>query len=259
MMQAQRYTDDVPAIEDNGMQDVEDYTSDYYENNPGDVVSNSTNHRRARKKNTCALSLLAVGTLMIIIGIGFAMVGKNEEKNSSSMANKAPFVASPTKAPVPAPTHGDHEALASLGPTHETIYDFIVTLVGTTPLLDENSLASRALAWLEETHDADRFGNERIKQRFSLACLHMATSEDSDWVDDSGWMSDQDECAWHGVECKEHKLIALNLTANGLGGIVPWEITFLKDFLVSLEIASNDLVNENEELAWMGELTNLRK
>ena len=89
--------------------------------------------------------------------------------------------------------------------------------------------------------------------------MHIATTKDSPWINANDWMSTKDECGWYGVECKQHKLVALNLTANGLEGLVPWEITFLKDHLLSLELASNDLVNEGQELAWMGELTKLRK
>jgi hypothetical protein len=265
MMHGQTYADTNGAMNSMGMEDVDDYTSDYYENQPGDVISSTTSHRRTRKKNPVALTLLAVGTLMVIGGIGFAVLGKEEEMSNSSMANnsspKPPtFEAGPTQAPVEAPTH-TVEAPVTLGPTHETIYDFVLSLVGDTALLDENSLASRALTWMEGTHDPDRFGNQRLQQRFSLACLHMATTQDdSKWINESGWMSQQNECDWYGVECKHHKLIALNLTANGLEGLIPWEITFLKDHLLSLELASNDLlVNEGSELAWMGELTNLRK
>lgn len=250
MKYSQRYND-----EDNdlNLQDVEDYGADYYENQPGDAISNSTSHRRSRRKNRVALGLLVVGTILVIGGIIFAIVGNNEER-ASSLNVQAP---APTLAPVAAPEGQGTDS--SLGPTHSTIYGFIVTLVGKDVLKDTNSLAYRALSWLEETHDDERFGNERLQQRFALACLYLSTTQKSNWINSDGWMTESDECEWYGTECKHHRLIALNLTANGLEGLVPWEISFLKPTLLSLELSRNNLLNEGQELAWMGELTNLRK
>lgn len=283
MMYGSRYTDH----RSEEMQDVEDYNSDYYENQPGDIISNATRHRRTRKNKAYALALLSVGTVLIVGGIGFALYGKEEEHMSKqqpqnfddSFPTRAPtFVASPTKSPVQEPqvtlenptitSEGEADlstptpsaAPVSTAPTHSSLYDFISSLVGDVALQDPDTLAFRALDFLKQTHDESRFSNTRLQQRFALACLHLATtSEESNWVNQDGWMTDIDECTWYGVDCKQHKVVALNFTSNGLQGLIPWEITLLKEHLVSLELANNDLANEGHELAWIGELTNLRK
>ena len=237
-----RYTD---GDDDLALEDVEDFSSEYYETQPGDVISSSTSMRRTRKWSNWSLVLLAVSALSVIVISASVMYGgKNNKK--SQLQN-----VSPSRAPTVDPP-------VSLGPTHDTVEAFIATLVGTKVLSDPTSLASKALKLLEDTHIEELFGNARLQQRFALACLWLNTFG-AGWKNKQGWFSASDECAWHGVECKNHRLIALNLTDNGLVGVVPMEIKYLKPTLLSLEFSNNELINEGEELAWMGELTNLRK
>lgn len=257
MKHGRRYNDD----NDSNLQEVEDYTSDYYENQPGDVISNATKHRRVRKKNPTALGLLLLGTVLVLGGIIFAMIGKSEERSSplnvpEPVPTQPPTAESTT---LPPPTEAVVDAIVTMAPTHTAIYDYIVTLVGEAVLKDTTSLAYRALSWLEETHDAKDYENDRLKQRFALACLYFSTTtQSSQWINSDSWMSMKSECLWYGVQCSDHKLVALNLTANGLEGLVPWEITLLNSNLLSLTLSQNDLLNGGEELAWIGELTNLR-
>ena len=240
------------------MQEVEDFTADYYENQPGDAISNATKHRRVRKKDPIALGLLILGTVLIVGGIIFAMIGKSRQQSSAlSASGPAPTLPpAPTTTIVPAPTK---EPTATLAPTHTALYDFIATLVGESVLKDTKSLAYQALSWLEDTQDAKEFDNSRMQQRFALACLYLSTTQKSQWINSDKWMSAESECLWYGVQCNENTLVALNLTANGLKGLVPWEISLLKSSLLSLTLSKNDLLNEGQELAWLGELTNLRK
>ena len=252
-----RYSDEE---NDSNMQEVEDYTADYYENQPGDAISNSTKHRRVRKKNPMALGLLVLGTVLVLGGIIFAMIGKSEERSSQlNLTEPAPTLApAPKPETVPAPTQAV-ESVTTQAPTHTSLYDYIASLVGEQVLKDTTSLAYRALSWLEETHDAKEYDNHRVKQRFALACLYLSTTQKSQWINSDSWMSTKSECLWYGVKCNDHKLVSLNLTANGLEGLVPWEITLLKSNLLALTLSKNDLLNEGQELAWLGELTNLRK
>lgn len=228
-----RYTD---GDENLAMEDVEDYSSEYYENKPGDAISSSTSHRRSRKVSNLTLILIAVGALSAVL-IGSIVIYSGGAKDAQSPSN---------------------DSALSLGETNQKIKDFIATLVGTKVLQDPDSLASKALKFLQETHNDALYGNARLQQRFSLACVFLSTFGDG-WKNKKGWFSDSDECTWHGVECRNSKLIALNLTDNGLMGQVPMEIQFLHPTLLALELADNEVVNEGEELAWMGKLTNLRK
>ena len=239
-----RYTD---GEDDLGLEDVEDFSSEYYENQPGDVLSSSTSLRRSRKWSNRGLVMVTVGALSaLVIAASVMYGGKNKADGAKSSLNLSPSRAPTVDPPV------------TLGPTHDTIEAFIATLVGAEVLNDPASLASKALKLLEDTHNDELFGNARLQQRFALACLWLDTLG-AEWTNKQGWFSASDECAWHGVECKNHRLIALNLTDNGLVGVVPMEIKFLKPTLLALELSNNELINEGEQLAWMGELTNLRK
>jgi hypothetical protein len=243
---------------DPNMQDVEDYTADYYENQPGDVISKATKHRRVRKKSPLAIGLLVMGTVLVIGGVLYAMIG-NKQERSSQMNLSEP---EPTMPPAPKPTAPPKAAQDSnptVAPTHTAIYNYIATLVGEKVLKDTKSLAYQAMSWLEDTHDAKEYDDSRLKQRFALACLYLSTTQKTNWTNSDGWMSTKSECLWYGVTCSNKKLVALNLTANGLKGLVPWEISLLKSSLLSLTLSRNDLLNEGQELAWLGELTNLRK
>jgi len=258
MMHGTRYTDDDPADD---TEEVEDYNSDYYENQPGDAISSATNHRRTYRKNWKALALLTVGTFVVIGGIGYATRnsggGSNGEKRTKNAVDLSPtrppsFLASPAKSPT-LPQN-------SPAPTQSSLERFVASLVGDKSLQDENSTASQALSFLKKTYDPQRFDNSRLQQRFALACIYLGTiSATSAWNQKDGWLTSQNECEWYGVTCKNQKVVSLNLTSNGLDGTIPSEITLLGDRLVALELRDNYLSNEGQELAWMGELTNLRK
>jgi hypothetical protein len=227
-----RYTD---GDGDNGMEDVEDFSSEYYENQPGDIISNATRHQRTRRISNKGLTLLTVISLMILVGSIIAIYGGGAKKGQAALQSS------------PAPT----------APTD--IEAFVTTLVGAEVLQDPDSLASKALEWLEETHDEENFDNERLQQRFALACLYLSTSSQG-WKNKHGWLNRGNECNWYGVLCKHQKLFALNLTDNGLDGTVPMEIRFLRPSLEALVLSRNiDLVNKGSGLAWLGKLTQLRK
>lgn len=268
----------VPFDEDEmdtiSIHDLDDLPIDYYESQPGDVVSTTTNHKRARKHSIWTLAALTLGTILILCSILYSMYGNFVDTqpiggSSEPLQTDAP-ITSRTDAPIvspqtptQAPTVMTHVPTASpivstTSPT-TTMESIIVSLIGSEALSDTNSPAYTALRWLEQDDNSEDYTIDQIKQRFALTCLYLGTNLDSTWVHADAWMSDVSECLWYGVECKDDAIIALNLTANGLEGIIPGEITLLRDTLLSLELATNDLVNANQELAWIGELTKLRK
>lgn len=244
-MQRNRYSDndnhDLP-------EDPEDF-GDFYETQPGDSISRTTKHRRSKKKGILALAFLTAGTVLILVGIGYAMIGGEEAGGNK----RGGFF--PGSAPTEAPGEGTDS------PTHSSMRGFLTELVGSEALLDPSSIANKAMAWMEDEkfNSIDRFKNHRLRQRFALACLFVSTNQESTWVNEDLWMSADSECTWYGVKCKNHRLISLNLTANGLEGFVPWEITYLNDDLLALDLSRNEIVNKGEELAWIEELDKLRK
>ena len=57
----------------------------------------------------------------------------------------------------------------------------------------------------------------------ALVALYQGTGGTS-WTNRSGWLSDSNPCAWHGVSCFEGKVVALDLFANNLTGELPLDI-----------------------------------
>lgn len=182
---------------------------------------------------------------------------------SNEMRNKKPVAFDPnrpiatprrpTLSPTATPTEG-----ATLSPK-ERAMNLLSKHVDEALLSDPDSLPGAAFSWLMENEQLSEYDNVQMKQRFAIACLYLATNVEDSWDIDDGWMSDKDECNWYGVGCENGYLITLNMTSNGLVGKIPNEISLLKDSLLALELSDNDIVNANEENAWMGELTRLSK
>lgn len=129
---------------------------------------------------------------------------------------------------------------------------------------DPDSPQGRALKWLsdggEETENL-----EVARTRFSLATIYYSTNfvqhdsgASSAWYQQSNWMSSDTVCLWHGVICMEEESVlgrvqALNLSSNGLAGVLPQEIG-----LLMLDIRSLDLGNNAIEGTIPDALSNLR-
>ena len=66
-------------------------------------------------------------------------------------------------------------------------------------------------------------------QRESLIALYDATNGDN-WDDNTGWLSDSDECNWFGVGCTSGGIVTeLELDDNNLIGTIPSDIGGLVD------------------------------
>ena len=103
-------------------------------------------------------------------------------------------------------------------------------------------------------------------QRYALATFFYATneiktpySEDApEWKESTGWLSDENECTWKGIECSEKLLVhGLDLENNDLTGSLPPEMVWLSH-LETLDLTTNFLfLSTKEELAILGEFPNL--
>lgn len=107
---------------------------------------------------------------------------------------------------------------------------------------DLDSPQSKAMNWIANQDDAElSLNHEFYSTRFALASLYFSTSEDSRWVNSTNWLSSVGYCDWHGVEClgdsqDDHStsfgrngvVWGLNLTRNGLQGILGEEIGYLE-------------------------------
>lgn len=139
-----------------------------------------------------------------------------------------------------------------------------------------NSYQAQAFEWLErscEHHNKVCHVQYRIRQRYALACIYFATysvaSAYTDyeigvgepvpgWINDSGWLTDEDECTWAGITCHNNGMVErIDLHDNMLTGKFPPEAVLLKEYLKHFDIENNLAYNVDSEVEWLGEMTNL--
>ena len=253
---------DLVLSEDGHAIQADDYDEDdFYETQTSNVGY------RPRRGNY-AMGLILLGAVMVFGGLSLALIGKEEQDSFSSDKS------SKSKTSVPAKNYGPTLPPSQKTPTATTyiptespttlengILDYLKKYVPQSDILDEDSIAGRAFTWLLSNTDAPKFAKHQIRQRFSLASIYYATNNEglSSWHRKSGWVTEKDECKWDGVKCNsDGYVVGLNLTKNGLKGLVPHEIKVLQKSLLALDISRNEIDNADEELKWIGELTNLR-
>lgn len=128
----------------------------------------------------------------------------------------APFVVScgcsfggtPTTQSNPTPAPSSRSRVATLISS--------VALEGGDEFLDTDSYQSLALRWLERNSLVDSYSDGQIIQRYALACIYFSTFgvrtiyTDAEfgygqtvpgWFDDSGWITEDEECDWFGIVC----------------------------------------------------------
>lgn len=239
---------------------------DFYSTRPGDEISRTTSTRRRRTRRIwIEIFLIALGAFLIIFGFYSAVLGKEKELAQPRPAPRPVRPQQPVEAPetsaileTPAPVT-PATLQPTTTPTDSSLFALLSDSLGRQALLDEESISYASYKWLLTNENLDQYDNMKLKTRFALAALYFATNGYGNWEIDDGWLSDDDECTWYGIECTIGHLTSLNMTSNGLTGLIPDEITLLSETLLDLLLGKNDLLNSNEELAWLGELTNLSK
>lgn len=246
---------DLVLSEDGHAVQADDYhdDEDWYQNRPGDEISSPKGMGFRPRRGNKPKYLIILGIILIAGGFALAMSGgKSDEAAAAEKGKNFGFGDDNT---------GDGPNSGTTPPTslEDGVYDYLTQFVDKKILLDDKSYTFSAYSWLMKNSDIQIYGESRIRQRFALASIYYATNEGlNSWIRDDGWISDQDECSWTGVRCENGNIVGLNLTSNGLKGVFPMEITMLKKHLLSLELDDNELINEDQELRWMGKLSNLR-
>ena len=191
---------------------------------------------------------VAVGVLLIKRGGGVEPISDSALTPASAPIDKpspavgatsihpstALILATPTTSPAPTldPTKNElREKLLSL---------FCLSLTASCPpLSDPSSYQSRALSWLSSDPSVRSYPDERLLQRFALACLGFGSTglidEEGGGVGlGGGWMDGTvTECSWGGgfdnVGCNVAGAVTkIALTKALSGGIVPRELSLLK-------------------------------
>ena len=158
-----------------------------------------------------------------------------------------------------------HSLLASPGSSSPS--DIVKAAFSRSSAFDDpNTYQSAALDWVESTSNG--LSEARILQRYALACIYYATNDvpttwsqeakfSGPWFLDDGWLSNSNECNWHGISCNQSGYVEIiRLDKNGLTGSFPSEVTLLKASLLELDLTKNMFYND--DMAFLGELTNLQ-
>ena len=123
------------------------------------------------------------------------------------------------------------------------ILDFNITK--RAELEDRESPQSKALHWLAYKDTSEDV--EDLRTRYSLATLYFSTrTNETDWVKADQWMSPDPVCFWYGVKCLQtqamiHRVQYLNLSANGLVGSIPEELSLLQQDCHVLDLSYNQI------------------
>jgi hypothetical protein len=146
-----------------------------------------------------------------------------------------------------------------------------VALQGGAEFDDPTSFQSLSLEWLKGNANIATYTEQKIIQRYVCGCVHFATSgvanpysspAETEWLISDGWLTDDDECTWYGLTCDlatGTMITEIDLRANNVTGSFPPEVTLLASSLVRFDIGNNNVWNRNEEVDFLGQLTNLRE
>ncbi|CAJ1953733.1 unnamed protein product [Cylindrotheca closterium] len=253
---------DLVLSEDGHAVQADDYhdDEDWYQNRPGDEISSPKGVGFRPRRGSKAKYLIILGVVLIVGGFAIAMSGgKSEDAAGSMPANGSGGSSGGGSNSGGSNSGGSNSGTNPPTSLEDGVFDYLTQFVDKKILLDDKSYTFSAYNWLMKNSDIQIYGDSRIRQRFALASIYYATNEGlNSWVRDDGWISDQDECSWTGVRCDNGNIVGLNLTSNGLKGVFPMEVTMLKKHLLALELDDNELINEDQELRWIGQMSKLR-
>jgi hypothetical protein len=146
-----------------------------------------------------------------------------------------------------------------------------VALQGGAEFDDPTSFQSLSLEWLEGNANIATYTRQKIVQRYVCGCVHFATSgvenpfwnpEETEWMISDGWLTDDDECTWYGLSCdlaSGTMITEIDLRGNNVTGTFPAEVVLLASSLIKFDIGNNKVFNLDEEVEFLGALTNLRE
>jgi len=205
------------------------------------------NSTRRRHLMYGGIGLFAVIFIIIVIAVSASSSNKNTEPQVPTYATIAE----------------EKKELFAL------VEDSLLTLnLPTDDLLLMGSYQYKAFDWLSENANLDGYDNNHKLQRFALACFYFATyqvatehtSNPDPWVYQEYWLTDKHECDWAGVHCTAAKRIhSISLEKNNLSGKLPLELALLGDALKGLDLSTNSIAMNVDDMELFGHLPRLEK
>ena len=218
------------------------------------------------------IAISAVVLVVLAILLSFSLGVDLGEREGEADANKN--IGSPQRPPTTPPADDGLERYNNL---FSQILDWGFT--PRTVLEDVSSSPARALHWLSYGDTLTMNSNqnsmslETTRTRFTLATLYYSTQNTSfqgnlwtksSWVDETNWLSAYPVCEWYGVSCLQDEfgdgslglVQSLNLSGNGLQGLLPNELGLLQLDVRILDLGGNEIRGTiPENLAVLGNLS----
>lgn len=87
---------------------------------------------------------------------------------------------------------------------NEYIFDRLKHITQPDILMDSTTPQGKAYAYLanDDPGITDHCSYSTLEQRYGLTTLFFATNGET-WIDSSGWLGDEQECFWYGVDCDD--------------------------------------------------------
>jgi hypothetical protein len=111
----------------------------------------------------------------------------------------------PTLPPNPGPSPSGPPVECLMGRTREEyIFDTLVAITPADILTDPSTPQGMAFDYMVNDDPAleDPCSINTIEQRYGLQVLYFSTGGD-EWDENSGWLGEDQECLWYGVECPD--------------------------------------------------------
>lgn len=109
--------------------------------------------------------------------------------------------ANPSSKPQPTPSQEDCSEETSRS---EYIFNRLRSITQPEILMDPTTSQGKAYEYLanEDPGITDHCSYSTLEQRYGLTTFFFATSGNN-WIDRSGWLGDEQECSWYGIDCDD--------------------------------------------------------
>lgn len=177
----------------------------------------------------------------------------------------------PTPTPVDTTPIASPNAFPTVAPTStaDALFNLLVSASFDegTALRQEGSPQNQAFYWLASNSNLTLYNDTKKLTRYALATFYWSTGGNRTWVDETLWLSDEDECDWftrsRSTPCNfEGGFQDLEVSYNNLEGFLPPELGLLSDSLVTINIGGgpNNAIGGSlpEELGFLSKLEELR-
>ncbi|KAI2514330.1 hypothetical protein MHU86_223 [Fragilaria crotonensis] len=208
---------------------------------PEEIMSQASSPGRSsgmsrRKKYLIAAGILAV-VLVIVIPVAIVL-DRNAQENAAIAALRT-YVADALK----------------------------IINVDSSGLADSSTYQGKAFNWLYfDNPNLNSMDRTQLLQRYALAAFYYSTYQVATaytpnppiWVSNSRWLSTDRACEWAGIQCNTRERVnGISLESNALTGKIPPDLALLRENLLTLDLTTNLIYMEPEDLEFLGSFTKL--